>query len=135
MLFDLKDYIVSGVIGPDSKCVDCNTWSDMWVTARQTKNAYFRSLFDWYTTSVDCLASDDPCRPAIDALWNKVLNFYDYYDDVWTKFWESLQCDGTFDDNICNQYRKAMIDLKCMVKQMMRLFDGDFIKTGTIPIT
>ena len=135
MLFDLEDYISAGIIGPNNECVTCEGYGDMWVTATQTKEVYFKSLNEWYLASTCCLVDGDPCLPAIKKLWNQIQIFIKYYSIIWRKFWESLQCGKVFSDDICNQYRKAMVDLKCMVKQLLRLVDGDFINTQAIPIT
>jgi hypothetical protein len=135
MLFDFEDYINGGVVGTETDCVDCGVWEDMAATARETKDAWFKALNEWYLSATCCLAPNDPCLPAIKKMWEGFLNFYqNYYSDVWLRFWEAHSCDGTFTVDICNEYRKAMIDLKCMVKQLMRLVDGDFIKEGSIPI-
>ncbi len=132
MLFDLEDYVTGGVIGPDAECVTCETWEDMAGTARATRDAWIKSVNEWYNASVCCI-TDSQCEKAVKNMWEEFLNFYqNYYVNVWEKFWDSLSCDGTFTDEICNTYRKAMIDLKCMVKQLMRLVDGDFIKDGKI---
>jgi hypothetical protein len=135
MAYNLEDYILTGVIGPNNECITCDTYSDMWVDARLTKEAYFTSLNGWYLASTCCLVDGDPCLPAIKKLWNELQNFIVSYETIWQEFWASLQCDGVFSDVTCNQYRKAMVDLKCMVRQLLRLVDGDFINTQSIPIT
>jgi len=133
MLFDLEDYIRGGVIGLNTQCVDCTIWEDMRNTAEQTKLAYFKALNEWHASAVDCLGPSNPCKPEIDSLWAKFQDFLIYYNDVWDRFWSALGCNGTFTDSICNEYRKAMVDLKCIAKQMMRLFDNDFSTSVTQP--
>jgi hypothetical protein len=135
MLFDLEDYITSGVIGPNDSCLPCETYDDMETTARATRDAYFKSLGEWYSASVGCLSDNDPCLPAIKKLWGEFEAFQESYYVIWEKFWGSLKCDGVFSDDICNQYRKAMVDLKCMVKQLLRLVDGDYLDNTPIPVT
>jgi hypothetical protein len=141
MLFDLEDYITGGVIGPNDGCLPCETYEDMRVTASQTRDAYFKSLTEWYEASTCCLSPNDPCLGEIQARWSNLgigdppSNLYAQFLNIWEKFWDSLKCDGTFSDDICNQYRKIMVDLKCLLKELLRLVDGDYLNNTPIPVT
>ncbi len=133
LLFDLEYYTDSGIIGPNAECASRNDWEDMHTTARATKDAFLKATFEWYNSAVVCLDKNNPCYKNIVDLWSKFREFIVYFDKIHQEFFESHYLENkSFTDDICNRYRKALIDLKCMLRQLLRLVDGDFNYTKSL---
>jgi len=132
-MINLNEYITDQIIGTNSVQVPCETWEQMKVKALQTKNDYFYYLEEWYNVSTcplevpsTVITTSSNCYSEITDLWAEYQSFLVDFDIIWETFWTSLSCTGEFNVAICDAYRRAMVDLKCFVKRMMTLFDGDF---------
>ena len=51
MLFDLEDYRMFKVIGPDHKPVEQISWLEPYTTARATRDAYLKAINEYYLAS------------------------------------------------------------------------------------
>jgi len=51
MLFDLEDYRMFKVIGPDHKPVEQISWLELYTTARATRDAYLKAINEYYLAS------------------------------------------------------------------------------------
>lgn len=131
LLFDLV------LPGPNSNCDEMNArgaafWEEKADDARAVRDNWLKSMNEWYLASTCCLSKDSPCYKNIVKLWKKYEQFIEYWMEVSKEFWDSLQYDDSvLTEDICNRYKKAMIDLKCIVRQLFKLVDGDDIQTYT----
>lgn len=109
-------------------CPNREQWNQLRNIAELTKDTFWKALNEWYYASIVCLSKDDPCYKEVVKQWNTVNNFYDNeYQKMFDLFWGSLTKESSaFSEDICNQYRKMMIDWRCHIKKLMRLVDGDF---------
>ena len=123
LLFDLEDILP--IIGT---CPNREQWDDLAITARATRDAFLKALTEWYEISTYCLDKSDPCYIRVTTQWKIMQDFLEStYTPIFDKFWDSLVKDGgTFTTDICNQYRKMMIEWRCHVKKLLRLVDNDF---------
>ena len=115
--------------GPNSSCEEMNLegglfWSKKAETAKIFRENLIISMYEWYEASTCCLSTDSPCYQNIKILWKKFIEFIEYWISVSDMFWKSL-VNSILTNEICNEYKKAMIDLKCIIKQLFRLVDGD----------
>jgi hypothetical protein len=129
MLFDFEDYLASNLIGKDTQCATCSDWEYMHTSAIATRHAFFRAIIEWYDVSTMCLTPSSSCYTEITNLWrefrNKTMN---EFTEVMTLFFNSQSCNPTipFNDDICENYRQSLTKLRCQLKQLLRLVDGDF---------
>lgn len=133
LLFDL---VLPGPNEPDN-CEVMNAkgvefWEDKATEARAARDNWIKSMYEWYKASTCCLDKSSSCYQKIVELWKKFEQFVEYWFSVSDKFWDSLENpNSVFNDDICNVYKKAMIDLRCIVRQLFRLVDGDEMQTTT----
>lgn len=138
LLFDLEDFVTSGVVGPESRCISPEDWEDVGTTARATGDAFFKALNEWYLSTTACLYPEHPCYDEITKAWNAFLGedprvadnssirgrFILARDEFFKMMGEN---GGFFNEDICNKYRKALIDLKCSIRRLLKLIDDDTI--------
>ena len=128
-LFDLADYYGSKIIGNQYEEIPiCNTkWSDMASTSRETSDAYFKALTEWYTCGITCL-EDGECKDDILAKWVVVQNDITAFNVASTDFWymmgDECSTDGVFDVTIYDDFISAQQTLQCDVEELTYLVDG-----------
>jgi uncharacterized protein (TIGR02145 family) len=126
--FDLLDYYTDKVIGNQYEQIPiCDvTWSDMATTSRETSDAYFKALNEWYERATICL-EDGECKDAILAKWVQVMDDRTAYINAGTDFWEMMgeECstDGVFNRTIYDDYISAQNTLLCDIEELMFLVD------------
>jgi hypothetical protein len=129
MLFDFEDYLGSNLIGKDTQCATCSDWGDMYTTAEATRHAFFNAMTQWYDVSIMCLTPSSSCYTDITNLWSEFQNqTVPQFNESMTLFFNSQSCNPTipFNDDICENYRQSLTKLRCDIKQLLRLVDGDF---------
>jgi hypothetical protein len=122
LLFDFPlDLIESGV------CPNREQWANMKNTAEATRDAFMKALNEWYLSATVCLDRKDPCRDNIVKQYNLIREYYETtYIPTYELFWKSLiDINGEFNVEVCNKYRKMMIEWRCMLRKLFRLVDGD----------
>ena len=140
-LFDLADYYGSRIIGNQYEEIPiCDTkWCDMATTARETRNAYLKTLNQWYLASVTCLEDGD-CKDAILAKWAVVQNDITLYNNSLVAFWGMMcnetnleDCTGEYDPTLYQNYINAQDTLQCDIEELTYLVDDGV--SGVNPTT
>jgi len=125
LTFDIADYIpLKGT------CPTPEQWVDIATTARATRNAWFKSLNEWYKASTTCLTKTNPCYRIIVTQYELVYSLYKVHTEIFYVLTQKIQegSKKTDIENVCNKYRKVSIDLRCGVKKLMLLVDGDTLE-------
>jgi hypothetical protein len=132
LLFDLEDY--TGLL---DTCPSTEDWEDIATTARATRDAFFKALNQWYLASTVCLVKSNPCYDAIKKQWDIVFGMMaterqggnGTINNIMDEFFSHLIDENKiFTDELCNRYRKIMLDFRCAIKRLMRLVDGDVLQ-------
>lgn len=129
MLFNFEDYLNSNLIGKDTQCATCSDWGVMYTTAKQTRDAFFKAMNQWYLSATTCLTPNSVCYKSVVSLWSKFeMETIPQFNENMALFFESQSCNPTtpFNNLICDGYRESLTKLKCDIKQLLRLVDGDF---------
>jgi len=135
LLFDLEDYATT-IRRLNYECWGSSQWEDAQTTARETRNAWLKSITVWYKASTVCLVKSNPCYDSITKKWDSFMEIQQVHKELSDELFEDLinyslakteQNKEKINDT-CAKYRKASIDLRCTVKQLMFLVDGDTLE-------
>ncbi len=131
--FDLEDYYSNRVIGNQNIKVDCDTWSDIATTYRATRDAYFKSLDNWYNASTTCL-EPSPCKTRIDALWLTIRDGNNYgvvAQDMLDKsdlFFDMMENCDPYNETLFTDYVTSLDTLRCTIEELTYLVDNEIVQ-------
>ena len=121
MLFDMEDYLDWGIIGLNQTPITSQKWEDIATTSRATRDAFFKSLQEWYNTAN--LAPEGTCKVTPQSLWAELNTKKDAFiiiqDETWTKMEESTLTRAEYDN-----YVTELKDLMKTVKKLFIVLEG-----------
>ena len=135
LLFDLEDYAKT-IESLDYECWGSENWEDAQATSRATRDAWLKAITQWYTASTTCLVKSHPCYNNITKKWESFKEIQKVYQEFSNRLFDDLinYSKAKTDQNkqkvndTCARYRKVSIELRCTVKQLMFLVDGDTLE-------
>ena len=127
MLFDLEDYYgLKRQMGLQGRtCPSGQEWEDFKDTTKNTRDAYLKSLNEWYLSSTVCLDTKSDCYRSIKEQYDLVIDLSQgKLIEEQDKFFDS-NINGTITQEIIDSYRIFMADYRCEIKKLIKLVDGD----------
>jgi hypothetical protein len=124
MLFDMQDYVNSGIIGPNQTPMTSQDWEDMMVTAEATLGAFNKSVFG-YITYANIASS--PCSDQLAELLQQRLDTYNEYYAQLQSFKQALMDDTATKDQY-KAYSTAFDTYVESVRSIVAILDGDKFK-------
>jgi hypothetical protein len=125
MLFDMEDYLRAGVIGQSQLSLTPIMISDMGTTARQTRDAFFKGLTQWYNAAN--IRPAGTCKVTPQSLWAEISTKKDAFiiiqDEAWKKMEDSALTRAEYD-----AYVAALKDLMKTIKKLFIVLEGGKLK-------
>jgi hypothetical protein len=121
----MEDYLSAGVIGQDQLPITSQTWGDIGAISRQTRDAFFKALAQWYISAN--LAPEGTCKVTPQLLWAELNTKKDAFiiiqNEIWTKMEESTLTRAEYDN-----YVSELKDLMKTVKKLFIVLEGGKLK-------
>jgi hypothetical protein len=129
MLFDMEDYLVEGIIGPNQTPLNPSKWGGIAETSRATRDAFFKALGEWYNAAN--LAPEGTCKVTPQTLWTELTERKDKFiitqNAVWSKL-EEPDINGQLGRAEYDNYVTELKDLMKTVKKLFIVLEGGKLK-------
>lgn len=120
MLFDMEDYRGNGVIGQNQVPMTPGKWGDVASTSRETANAFFKAVENWYVSAN--LAPEGTCKVTPQTVYAEYLDKKDKFILARTGVWGKLEEPDTNGQLGRAEYDAYVASLKDLMKTIKKLF-------------